>query len=76
LQIVSTFDSKRNIYLIKHFLQSNSVISKIQHFFFQVESRQLAAFQKKAMNAALQKDDDNNQAELFWRDKAEDKPQS
>jgi len=75
LQIVSTFDSKRNIYLIKYFLQSNSDISKIQHFFFQDEIRQLAAFQTKVLQR-LQNDYDNNQAELFWKDKAKDKPQS
>ena len=75
MQIVSTFDSKRNIYLIKYFLQSNSDISKIQHFFFQDEIRQLAAFQTKVLQR-LQNDYDNNQAELFWKDKAKDKPQS
>jgi hypothetical protein len=75
LQIVGTFDSKRNICLIQQFLQSNSDISKIQHFFFQDEIRQLAAFQMKTLQR-LQKDDANNQAELFWKDKAEDKPQS
>jgi hypothetical protein len=75
LHIVSTFDSKRNFYLIKHFLQSSSDISKIEHFFFQDEIRQLAAFQTKALQR-LQKDYDNNQAELFWKDKAEDKSQS
>jgi len=75
LQIVSSFYSKRNICLIKHFLQSNSDICKIQHFFFQDEIRQLAAFQTKALQL-LQKDYDNNHAELFWKDKTEDKPQS
>jgi len=75
LQIVSAFDSNCNIYLIKHFLRSNSDISKIQHFFFQDEIRQLAAFQTKALQR-LQKDYDNNEAGLFLNDKAEDKPQS